>query len=122
MLILLLLADKIVLHTFLAHSQDISLIPGFRLVVGWQWGLVWNYESPPSDNTFSGSCKDVQHINGDMHHRDVKSASVHGGRFLPSQLAETSPGTGALKWEHRPFHLPPFSLSAPLLVRVLGKK
>lgn len=35
------------------------------------------------------------------------------------QPAETSPGMGALKWEHRPFHLPPFSLSAPLLARVL---
>lgn len=52
-----------------------------------------------------------------MHHRDVKSASVHGGQSLPTQLA-----TGALKWERRPFHLPPFSLSAPLLARVFGRE
>ena len=58
-----------------------------------------------------------------MHHRDVKSVSVHGGRFflLPPQPAETSPGMGALKWEHRPFHLPTFSLSAPLLATVLER-
>ncbi|KAG7224064.1 hypothetical protein INR49_015322, partial [Caranx melampygus] len=31
-------------------------------------------------------------------------------------------GTGALKWEHRCFHLPPFSLSAPLLARVFWKR
>lgn len=42
-------------------------------------GVGLELESPPSDNTFSGSCKDVQHINRDMHHHDVKSASVHGG-------------------------------------------
>ena len=29
---------------------------------------------------------------------------------------------GALKWERRPFPLPPFSLSAPLLARVLGRE
>lgn len=57
-----------------------------------------------------------------MHHRDVKSASVHSGQFLPTQPAEMSPGMGALKWERRPFHLPPFSLSAPLLARVLGRE
>ena len=41
---------------------------------------------------------------------------------MPPQTAETSRGTGALKWEHRPFHLPPFSLSAPLLARVLVRE
>ncbi len=49
-------------------------------------GVGLELESPPSDNTFSGSCTDVQHISGDMHHHDVKSASVHGGRFLPSAV------------------------------------
>lgn len=42
--------------------------------------------------------------------------------FLPLQPAETSPGTGALKWERRPLHLPPFSLSAPLLAREWEEK
>lgn len=41
---------------------------------------------------------------------------------MPPQPAETSPWTGALKWEHRPFHLPPFNLSAPLLAGVLVRE
>lgn len=41
---------------------------------------------------------------------------------MPPQPAETSPETRALKWEHTPFHIPPFSLSAPLLARVLVRE
>lgn len=88
MLILLLLEDKIKSsRLFLTHSQGRCLMPGLRLVTEWQWRSTWNQQSPPSDNTFSGSCKDIHHINGDMHHRDVKSASAHGGRSLLPQPA-----------------------------------
>lgn len=37
---------------------------------------------------------------------------------MPPQHA----GMGALKWERRPFHLPAFSLSAPLLARILARE
>lgn len=46
---------------------------------------------------------------------------MHSGWFLPLQSAETS-WEGALKWEHRPFHLPPSSLSSLLLARVLVRE
>lgn len=50
-----------------------------------------------------------------MHHHHVKPASL----CTAGVSAETSPGIGALKWERRPSHRLPFSLSAPLLARVL---
>lgn len=45
---------------------------------------------PPADSTFSGSCKDVQHINKDIHHADDME-------HLCQAL-----GFAVLGWEQRP--------------------
>lgn len=57
-----------------------------------------------------------------MHHLDVKFASVHGCHLVPPPPAKTRFGAKALTWEKRVFHRPPFSLSAPLLARILGRE
>lgn len=63
---------------------------------------VWNKESPPSDNTFSGSCKDVQHINGDMHHCVVARASACIGRPASAAQLRPAPDGSAEKGEQSP--------------------
>lgn len=52
-----------------------------------------------------------------MHQRETESASVRDGLW-PPPLAATRTRTCVLKWERRLFPLPPFSLSAPVLVVV----
>lgn len=105
MKIFLFLADKIKRRThFLARSQRRWLIPGLQL--RGRWGSPRSERSLPSDKSFSGSCKDVGHINRDMHHRDLKPESLWS------------------KWNKScdswPSHLLLFSLSALLLARVLS--
>lgn len=88
MKIFLFLADKIKRRThFLARSQCRWLIPGLQR--RGRWGSPRSERSLPSDKSFSGSCKDVGHINRDMHHRDLKPESLWGP-LPPRQASETS--------------------------------